>query len=87
MEKGEVIMQVPLAERFITLFHDVDLSIFGASDDVFDLYERRIREEYQYVKSEKVFAMVRFQDRYESQARHNLARSIDQLLSSYDIAS
>lgn len=87
------------------LLMDVDLSIFGTSEDQFDLYERQIREEYRFVKSEKAFAMVRsgmlqsfmdreriyftsfFQDRYESQARHNLMRSIDQLLSSYDIAS
>lgn len=78
------------------LLVDVDLSILGQREAVFDHYEHQIRREYDWVV-EAVFRERRaqllesflarstiyqtdfFRDKYEGQARHNLARSIAQL--------
>jgi predicted metal-dependent HD superfamily phosphohydrolase len=39
-----------VAERDAALFLDMDLSILGATPEVFDSYERAVRREYEWVK-------------------------------------
>lgn len=48
----------PELERDMALFLDIDLSILGQSDDVFDTYEAAIRQEYSFVP-EQIYRTVR----------------------------
>jgi predicted metal-dependent HD superfamily phosphohydrolase len=78
------------------LVADVDLSILGQLAEVFDAYERAIREEYRHVPDEgfrvarvgvltrlldrpRLYLTLPFRARYETSARENLRRSIEQL--------
>jgi predicted metal-dependent HD superfamily phosphohydrolase len=75
---------------------DIDLAILGAEQEAFDLYERQIRLEYdwvaeetfcrrraavltQFLKRERIYQTPFFRERYEAQARANLARSLSRL--------
>lgn len=75
---------------------DVDLSILGQPEEIFEEYERQIRNEYAWVpeivfnaerssflkaflRRETIYSMGYFQDKYESQARRNILRSINRL--------
>jgi predicted metal-dependent HD superfamily phosphohydrolase len=81
---------------------DIDLSIFGRSEEEFDKYERNIRKEYQWCSDEEfkagradilqkflnrqtrpaVYLTDFFREKYETQARKNLERSLAKLKSS-----
>ena len=75
---------------------DIDLAILGAEQEAFDLYERQIRLEYdwvaretfcrrraavltQFLERERIYQTAFFRERYEAQARANLARSLSRL--------
>jgi predicted metal-dependent HD superfamily phosphohydrolase len=78
------------------LVADIDLAILGAGQEAFDLYERQIRQEYDWVpeetfcrrravvltrflERERIYQTSFFRERYEAQARENLARSLSRL--------
>ncbi len=78
------------------LFLDMDLSILGASPELYDTYERAVRQEYVWVEDEAwrsgraavlkgflsrphIFHTELFRQRYEAQARENMARSLARL--------
>jgi predicted metal-dependent HD superfamily phosphohydrolase len=75
---------------------DIDLSILGQSEAVFDKYERNIRREYTWVPESQfrsgrvailkgflarphIFSTEYFREKYEQNARANLARSLAKL--------
>jgi predicted metal-dependent HD superfamily phosphohydrolase len=75
---------------------DIDLAILGQPEEAFDVYERQIRREYEWVPEAQfrerrkailqsflerrtIYSTKFFHQRYEKQARKNLARSISQL--------
>lgn len=75
---------------------DIDLSILGQSEAVFNEYERQIRQEYSWIPEQtfiagrasilksfidrpKIYSTRFFQEKYEEQARKNIARSLKHL--------
>lgn len=77
-------------------FLDMDLSILGTQEDVFDAYEGQIQFEYNFVpiaaykaaranilqgflNRERLYFTEHYRQRWEAQARGNLARSIERL--------
>jgi predicted metal-dependent HD superfamily phosphohydrolase len=75
---------------------DVDLSILGQPPDVYDDFERNVREEYRWVprhwyarkrlqvlrsflSRRSIYFWPKFRDRYETTARNNIARAIENL--------
>lgn len=75
---------------------DIDLSILGQPDEIFDEYERQVRKEYEWVPDEafmegrskilksflerpNIYSTQFFRNKYETQARKNISRSIAQL--------
>lgn len=80
----------------LALFLDIDLSILGTPQPVFDRYEAQIREEYAFVPAdiyrqarsqilrgfltrERLYFSEHYYAIWETAARENLQRSIDQL--------
>ena len=74
----------------------MDLSILGATPDVFDAYEQAVRREYDWVEEAAwkagrgmvlrgflarphIFHTPQFRQRFETQARENMARSVERL--------
>jgi predicted metal-dependent HD superfamily phosphohydrolase len=104
LDVTERITELILATRHLTvsddpdtqLLCDIDLSILGREPAVFDEFERRIRQEYDWVpepvyrtsRSEilsgflqrrSIYQTQIFRNRYEAQARANLARLAEKL--------
>ncbi|WP_315923400.1 hypothetical protein [Mesorhizobium sp. SP-1A] len=86
----------PAKTRDAALFLDMDLSVLGAPQEVFDAYEQAIRREYAWVPEEAwrsgrtavlqafiqrphIFHTEEFRNRFEKQARLNIARSLKRL--------
>lgn len=78
------------------IFLDLDLSILGATPDIYQQYSQAIREEYSYVleilyrqgrkqvlenflKREVIYFSENLRERFENQARVNLANEIKEL--------
>lgn len=78
------------------IFLDLDLSILGADQEIYQNYSRAIRQEYSYVeyslyrrgrkkvlenflKRETIFFTENLRERFENQARLNLANEIKEL--------
>ena len=79
------------------LVADIDLAILGGDGSAFDVYERQIGREYDWVPEAQfrrgraevlraflarayIYQTEVFRTRYETQARENLARSLESLL-------
>jgi len=80
----------------VKLLVDIDLSIFGQSENKFDEYELQVRREYEWVPKEQfvagrsailksfldrpnIYSTQFFSNKYETQARANIARSLARL--------
>lgn len=81
----------------VQLLVDIDLSIFGQSEDKFGEYERQVRKEYEWVTEDAfvagrsailksfldrptIYSTQFFRNKYEAQARRNIAKSLARLL-------
>jgi len=80
----------------VALLVDIDLSILGAPQPVYDVYETNIRKEYRlvpkaiyrkkraallqsFLDKSNIYGSDFFQNKFEAQARHNLARAVNLL--------